>query len=356
MSGEMTINSALMGRQGQIDQVETMSKGLGISAKTAEAVKEIAGILAGRNVTVNTNTIPARLETGTPTGATGVPSLDNPADLKSLEENLEKLLAYLQLDNEERQAEMAKERIEVNKESLQTEHEERSDKIKESLDKMEEAAKSRLVNRIFGWLGAIIAVAAAIVTTVVTGGAAAAFAIAGAAVAVTSLILSETGAMDKITNALAEHLQDKYGMSKSTAQIVAALTINLSIMAISLGCSVGGMIAGAASAGKAVADSIRTVAKVVQSCTQIGSTAVGLGSMAAGAASTAANYKSQMAQADVTELEKIMLMLQQRLDESEEELNAILEAIQNSIGQIAELLASETDTQSEIATQIGQMA
>ena len=78
--------------------------------------------------------------------------------------------------------------------------------------------------------------------------------------------------------------------------------------------------------------------------------------MAAGAAATATNYKAQMAQADVTELEKIMMMLQQRLDESEQELNEILEAIQNSIGQIAELLSSETDTQSEIATQIGQMA
>ena len=63
-----------------------------------------------------------------------------------------------------------------------------------------------------------------------------------------------------------------------------------------------------------------------------------------------------MAKADLSELEKIMTELQRRLDESEEELNAILEAIQNALGQSAAILTSATDTQSEIAGQIGQMA
>ena len=75
-----------------------------------------------------------------------------------------------------------------------------------------------------------------------------------------------------------------------------------------------------------------------------------------GAASTALNYEAEMAKADVSELEKIMMELQRRLDESEEELNALLEAIQNGLDAIAQLLASATDTQTEIASQIGQMA
>ena len=37
-------------------------------------------------------------------GATGIPGLDDPADLKQLEEDLEKLIAFLQLDEDERQA------------------------------------------------------------------------------------------------------------------------------------------------------------------------------------------------------------------------------------------------------------
>ena len=78
--------------------------------------------------------------------------------------------------------------------------------------------------------------------------------------------------------------------------------------------------------------------------------------LAAGVGSTVTNYKAENAKADATELQKIMQELQRRLDESEEELNAILQAIQDATGQIADILASETDTQSEIAGKIGQMA
>ena len=82
-----------------------------------------------------------------------------------------------------------------------------------------------------------------------------------------------------------------------------------------------------------------------------------------GAASTVSSgvgayqgYKAGMSQADLTETEKFMAIMQQRLDEAEEELQAILEQIQSLVGQIAQLLSSETDTVNEIAMQMGQMA
>ena len=324
-----------------------------IIGKATEFLSNVSALFA--NSSVNVTTMPGRTDqSGTPNGPTTIPSLDNPYDIKQLEENLEALIAYLQLENDEKQAEMAKERIKVNKDSLETEHKERKEKIDESIKKMDDAAKSRLVNRIFGWIGAIVAVAAAIVTTVVTGGAAAAFAIAGAVVAVTSLILSETGAMDKITEAMAKSMEDSLG--KENAKLAASLILNLSIMAISLGCSIGGMIGGMVQTGRVLSDLVRTVAKVVQTGVSIGGTALGVGSMAASATSMALGYNADMAQADVTELERLMQELQRRLDESEEELNAILEAIQNALGQIAAILASATDTQTEIASQMGQMA
>ncbi len=342
-----------------VNEAATFAKGLGLSEKATQAVKDVAAILSSRSVNVTAST--GRTDgVGTADGATGTPALDSPADPKQVEANLEKLLAYLQLDNEERQAEMAKERIETQKDSLAAEHKERKAKIDETLKKMDQAAKSRLANRIFGWLGAIVAVAAAVAATVfavLSGGAgavAAGFAIAGAVVAVTSLVLNETGAMDKLTEMLASALEKS--MSSKNAKIAAALIINLSIMAISLGCSVGGMVAGIAQAGKALVDTVATVAKTVSSITAIAGTAVGAGSLTAGAVSTGLGYKAEMSQADLSELEKIMAELQRRLEESEEELNAILEAIQNGLGQIAAILASATDTQTEIASQIGQMA
>ena len=361
MSGE--ISNVPRSPTSIMNEAATFMKAAGMSEKSAQIIQAAAVLLSQNSV----NVVGAQNGTDQPgqiVGATGIPGLDDPADLKQLEEDLEKLIAFLQLDEDERQAEMAKARIETQKSSMEAEHKERKEKIDKSMKEMEKAAKARLANRIFGWLGAIVAVAmaiAAVAFTVVTGGAGAVamgFAIAGAVVAVGSLVMSETGLTDKLTQAIAESLE-KSGMSKKDAQLAAALIVNLTIMAVSLGCSIGGMAAGFAAASKAVVDmaamAVR-MAKLAQTATSIAATAVGVGALAAGTAATATGYKSDMAQADLTELEKIMAELQRRLDESEEELNAILEAIQNALGQIAAILTSATDTQSEIAGQIGQMA
>ena len=87
MAGEISNIPAKM--PNTIDQTVDFAKGLGLSNKAAETVKEIASILGGRNVSVNTNQRVENGETGRATGATNVPALDNPADIKQLEENLE---------------------------------------------------------------------------------------------------------------------------------------------------------------------------------------------------------------------------------------------------------------------------
>ena len=354
MSGELSgVSGNTPIQQNVIQQTEEKAKNP-LSTNAKDLLQNVAAILAGNGVNVTTP-VTRTDGTGTPTGPTNIPALDNPADLKQIEANLEKLLAYLQLDNEERQAEMAKERINTNKDSLAAEHKERADKINESIKKMEDAAKSRMASRIFGWIGAALAIVAAVVTTIVTGGAAAAFAIAGAVVAVTALVLDESGAMDKMVEGLTKALE-KAGMDKNKAKLTASLLINLTMMALSLTCSIGGMAAGFAQMAKAAAETISTVAKAIQSASSIANSAVGIGSLASGIATTVTGYQSGIADAEVTELGKIMAELQRRLEESEEELEALLQAIQNSISQIVELLASETDTQSEIASQIGQMA
>ena len=101
MPGDISINNGPIIRQNTIDQTEAMAKGLGLSQKTTDVVKDVAAILSGRSVNVTQPT--GRTEgAGQPTGATSIPALDNPADIKQIEANLEKLLAYLQLDNDER--------------------------------------------------------------------------------------------------------------------------------------------------------------------------------------------------------------------------------------------------------------
>ena len=365
MANEININTNRPQIQSSaFDQAAKLS---GDSTKAKEIVSKALEILAGANVRVtrSDDTSASGVGERKTTGATNVPSLDNPGDAKQLQANLEKLVAYLQLDNEERQTQMAKDRIEIQKDNLETEHKDRMKELEASFKKMDDAEKARMASRVFGWLGAVLAVVAAVVVTVVTGGAAAAFAIAGAALAVTALVMNETGAMESLTNKLSEHLQEKYGMSKSQAQLAASLIINISIMVAQLGCAIGSAASAAASAAKAAADaaaagataaSASTTATTVQSVVTIANTAVSAGGLASGGVNSFFTYRSDDAKADVMELQKFITMLQQRLDESEEELQLIVEQIQGAIGKIADLISSATDQSAEIANNIGQMA
>ena len=332
------------------------------STKLKEVVGKAMEVLAGANVKVTRGDDASVTGIGEKktTGATNVPALDNPGDIKQVEANLAKLIAFLQLDNEERQTQMTKDRIELQKSNLDVEHKERMTEIDESIKKMKDAEKSALVSRIFGWIGAILSVVAAVALTLVTGGAAAGFAIAGAVIAVSSLVLNETGAMDKITEAIVDKLMEANpNMSRSDAMLKASLIVNLTVMGLSLGCSVGGMVSGIASAANGVLKLSKTaidVAKTVQNAVTITSTGVAVGALAAGGANTYFTHRSENAKADVTELEKFITMLQQRLDESQEELQILLQQIEAGIGKIAELISSATDTSDEIAQKLGQMA
>lgn len=364
MAGDISIGNTMKNTVSQTTY-ESLSKTSGADAtKLKEVVGKAMEVLAGANLSVtksDTAGTAGAAEKKT-TGATNVPALDDPGDAKQVEANLEKLVSYLQLDSEEHQTKLAKDRIEMQQANLDREHSERMEKIDETIEKMKEAERSAKINRIFGWLGAILAVAAAVALTVVTGGAAAGFAIAGAVLAVTSLALNESGAMDKITEKLTEHLQETYGMSKRDAQLAASLIINISLMVASLACSVGGMVAGFSSAASAAAQAADTVSKVsntaktVQNAISIANTATSAGALLSGGLNTYFSYRSESAQADVTELEKFITALQQQLDESEEELQAILEMIESNLGTIASMLSSATDTSAEIAQNIGAMA
>ena len=336
-----------------IDQTVDFTKGLGLSEKATQTVKDVAAIISSRSVNVTSNAN-ATNETGRPAGATNIPALDNPADLKQLEENLEKLISYLQMDNEERQALMAKDRINMQKDALETERNNRSEKIEKSLKDMDKAAESRKASKIFGWLMTALAVVAAVVACVATGGLALGPVI-GAGLAIACQVLSETGVMDKAIEKLSEGLQS-LGMSKQAAQILAQVLITVAIMAASLGAGfAGGGGAAVSQLVKGSADAIATAEKV-RAAVAIATSIIGVGGMVAGGVGAYQGYKAGESQADVSETNKFITALKQRMDECEEELEQILQQLQNVLGQVAQLLTSATDTSASIANNLGQMA
>jgi len=379
MPSEVNMNTAARQASNTINETMNFAKGLGLSEKATENIKDVAAILSSRSVSL-TSKAGGTDETGKAPGATNVPALDNPDDAKALEANLEKLIAYLQLDNEERQAEMAKERIEVNKDSLETEHKNRKEKIEKTLKDMEKAEKASKLNRIFGWLATALAIVVAVVACVATAGLAVG-AVVGAGVALGMQIMSETGAMEKITNALSGALE-KAGMSKQAAAILSAVIIAVAAIALSIGSGAGAAalashfskaaqatatVAQAAGAGAQAAQTtaktvsglsmaVKAGAEAVRPALTIGTRVLQMSTIGTGGAAAYTNYEAGMSQADTKEAQQILAQLQQRIEESEEELNAILQAIENSLSNTAQLLSSATDTSGEIAKNIGQMA
>ena len=347
------INPAAPRTTPNVDLAASLSKGLGLSEKATQAVKEVAAILGNRSVNV---TAPAasRNETGTVAGPSGVPVLDNPDDEKAKEADLEKLIAYLQLENSKEQAEAAKARIDSIKGELELEHKDRKAKMDKSLKDMEEAAAARKRNSFFGWLMTGLAILGAVIACVATGGVAVG-AVIGAGIALTAQILNETGVMEKIVGGLSDALQS-LGMSKMAADIVAQVAITAVIIAASIGAGAAGAAGKVTELTSALGKILQSAAQAVAPALQISTGIIGLGSTISGGVGAYQSFKAGMSQADVTETEKFLAVIQQKMEEAEEELEKILQMIQDLVGQIAQLLSSQTDTTAEIAMQMGQMA
>jgi len=372
MSGEISKVGGLATPATMPAQTEKLA---GDQSKAREVLSKALEVLSGANVLVtkSNETVTGTAEKKT-AGAANVPSLDNPGDVKQLQANLEKLIAYLQMDNEERQAAMAKDRIEINKESYKTEHKDRKEKIEKTLNDMEKAEKASKRNKIFGWLMTGLAILGAVIACVATGGLAVG-AVVGAGVALAMQVLNETGVMGKLTEKLAGALE-KAGLSKEAAQVLAAVIVTVAAIALSIASGAGAsalasrlgsaaqtavqttanVANAAAKTASTMATTLKAGAEAIKPAVTIGTRILQLAGIGMGAEAAYKGYTAGISQSETTETEKTLAMLRQRMEESEEELEAILQAIESSISGTAQLLASATETSGEIARNIGQMA
>ena len=344
-----------------VNQVADMAKALGLTEDAQVMAKEIAGLLASQpNVRVQNSASPTLAgEVGSAKGPTGAPALDSPDDAKQKEVTLEKLISYLQLETDKHQAELAKDRIELQKSTMEQRHADQMAKINESLEQMDKAAKWNLFTKVLGWMMAAVSVALAVTACIATGGLALG-PVVGAGVAIGMCVANELGAMDKLTEKIADALKDS-GMKSEAAKILASVITAVAMIAITAGLAGGaGAIQGAkgtmAGVVKGTMDVVNHTAKGVQSGIQIGAGVLGVGTTVAAGVSGVMNYKSGMLQSETTEMEKFLAVMQQQLEESQEELERILSQIQDVYTDISAIINSSIDTENEIAAKIGQMA
>ena len=344
-----------------VNQVADMAKALGLTEDAQVMAKEIAGLLASQpNVRVQNAASPTLSgEVGSTKGPTGAPALDSPDDAKQKEVNLEKLISYLQLETDKHQAELAKDRIELQKSTMEQRHAEQMALINESLEQMDKAANSNLATKIFGWMMAAAAVALAVVACVATGGLAAG-PVVGAAVAIGMCVANELGAMDKLTEKIADALKDA-GMKSEAAKILASVITAVVMIAASVAAAGGAgaiqsVVKGATKGATVAVTAAMTSAKTVQSGVQVGAGVLGAATTVSAGVAGVMNYKSGMLQSETTEMEKFLAVMQQQLDESQEELERIMSQIQDVYADISAIINSSIDTENEIAAKIGQMA
>lgn len=336
-------------------QITEMAQNAGVdSQKILEAAQVIASLLGGSNVQVSqTNGVEGR------TGAnptTSVPELDEADAEKAGKADLEAVVAYLQMKMDEKMADVQKTRINSLKGQLESAQKTQMEKIEKSIEearKQEAAAKAQ---KAFGWLSAIIAVVVAVVVTVTTGGLAAGFAIAGAALAVSSAFMNQFGATKAICKAISNSLQEHQGLSKTKADAAAQGIFAGCELVLGLICGIGGGVASARTAAKAALDGAKALsaaAKTAKLIIQISTGVLTVGGLATSAATTAIGYMAGKKQADATENQAYLTKIQKMLEECEEDLEAILDQLMSAGTDMLALLESQTDTANKITQEIG---
>lgn len=321
-------------------------------AQAQQAVAEVAPLF-GSNPSVSVHETKRVDDVQRKRELSDIPELDDAdaALLDGVAADLEALIALLQAEQDEKSIQATKARIESLKGQMTAHHEQTMQKVSESIDEIKKQEKASLANKILGWLGAVFAVVVAVALVCTVGGAAAAFAAVGAAIALATMTLTETGVMDKLAKAISQSLKEQHpDWSKAACDAWAQGILAGVQIALSVTCLVGG---GAASAGTGLVRVSDAVMKGVKIGMTVANSAMGAAGLASSAASTAINYKASEKQSEVTEMQQLLVQLQAMLDEESDDLKVLLAQLNDALGALIELLESKQETLNDISRHIG---
>lgn len=361
-------------RAGALSPGELPAEAMDVSGKTAaEAAKEVAPLFHGaRAVSVSSVSGKSGAVRGPRPGAPELDGLDE--DLAealtsdviiSMLGDLEKILAEAMTETNERQVQLAKERVESLQAQIESTKKERLGKVQKSMDEIHEAANRRTAMRVFGWFMTVLTVALAVVTTIGTGGAGAAFAIGMAAAAVALQVLNETGVTDSLAEKLTKALENA-GCSKFWAAVLSAVIMAVGQVVISLAaggvCSLGFMavsrlasagtaavaqtasVAANQAAASATKEMVKATAKNIQLFMDGILLAGGIGMLGYSGYNAIKQFDASMERVKLKELESYIARLQQGLDEVNEELQKLVEQMQRIVADILKLVINPVET------------
>jgi len=217
--------------QAQQLDLNALARGLGADGAGIKAtMQELAPILSASlnlSVTRANGTGSAQRNASV---ALDLPVLDD-AEPVALTVDLEALIAYLQIENDEQQLEVSKTRIEALKGGIEADHLSTQESIDKSIKEAQEAEEAAKKQKRLGIIGALIGLVATVVIGIVTGGVAVA-AISVAVMAV-MVVLEKSGANEAMAKGLSEFLQ-KCGVPKDTADKIGKLVVGVTELVAAL--------------------------------------------------------------------------------------------------------------------------
>ena len=299
-----------------------------------------------------TDVMPENDRSGDGVSSGSIPVLDLP----TLSDAAALMTAFLALKVEsmDEQQKNSLEDIQATGKLQKLQNEEIAKKSQEAIKAMEDAGLGGIFAKVFGW----IAVALTVVAAVATGGA---LAIAAAAIAVTMATLTETGGMDKLTEAIAKSLQDS-GMSEADSKkwamgIMMGISIAVSLTTLGAGALKAGtdLAANAVKIAQQVGKAAQqlTKAQMVASMAQVGSGVDTIGQQGAAIASAVHTRDAADANAEAAELRAFLAKLQQVLEDESDRVQQIVQQMQASFTTAMQIMNRQSDQLNETVRNMG---
>ncbi|MCY4030757.1 MAG: type III secretion system translocon subunit SctE [Hyphomicrobiales bacterium] len=273
----------------------------------------------------------------------GLPALDpSHLDQQTLLEVLQALSVHImdtQLNNEQKTMEVKKDRIKSESEKIRGE-------IQKIADKLAKKHHSSLVAKIFGWIGAALAVVVSAIVAVV--GVVTAQpelvigAVASAATVITLMALQESGKMQQLTDAIGSAIEKSligFGVdpkdAKLAGQVIAQIAVAAVIIVVQLAITV---FSGGANMEAIASQVARVMANITLKTVAVVQAGVSISEGASQIAAGSYQYEAGTAASDQEKYKAVLAKMQAALEDEEETIKQIISDIEKGQDAMNEIM------------------
>ena len=235
-------------------------------------------------------------------------------------------------------------------------------KLQEVKAKTEQSNVGSIVAQVFAWIAAAITVVASVALAVISFGTGSALIgcalVAAAVITVSVMVLTQTGVMEKLTDAIAKPLEELFetmGMDPKIAKMASKITAQILIAVVILAVDIGiAIVSGGAGAEELVSATIQKIVKLATMTAKIAqgvSAAVQVGGVAASVASSSFKYEATIGEASLTDNKAFLAKLRMILEQEQDTLRELISKISSTYVRMDSLVKETHKANTAMLTQ-----